>query len=149
MYGDGAQWPPLVSCAVPQRRPLGRRGPKNPRSCSLRFTIPIACGDTATRLSSTGFIRTDPPLALARSSVAVRIKPYSLDRQVRSAMTDQNTWWMSLDINYVRYQEVKVRKVVAQGWPQLGDLAHLVGLGANDGGRDRFEAGIRTLAGQV
>lgn len=34
-------------------------------------------------------------------------------------------WWLAIDRTYTSYLELKYRKVVAQGWPDLGDLAGL------------------------
>jgi hypothetical protein len=49
-------------------------------------------------------------------------------------------WWLSLAAPYTSYDEVKRRKVVAQGWPLLGDLSELVPLVGHNW--RRFEAGI-------
>ena len=37
-----------------------------------------------------------------------------------------NTWWLAIDKKYTSYEELKHRKVVAQGWPELGDLRTLL-----------------------
>lgn len=39
-----------------------------------------------------------------------------------------NTWWLSLDTDYTSYNEIKYRKVVAQGWRSLGNLTTLLRL---------------------
>ena len=38
-----------------------------------------------------------------------------------------NTWWLAIDRNQrnASYEELKHRRVVAQGWPKLGDLRTL------------------------
>jgi hypothetical protein len=38
-------------------------------------------------------------------------------------MTVNNVWWCSIDTKYSSYLELKYRKVIAQGWPGLGDLS--------------------------
>jgi hypothetical protein len=42
-----------------------------------------------------------------------------------------NTWWLAIDKNHTSYEELKSRKVVAQGWPQVGDLRTLCPLATN------------------
>lgn len=42
-----------------------------------------------------------------------------------------STWWLAIDTNYTSYEELKNRKVLAQGWPQVGDLRTLCPLAAN------------------
>jgi hypothetical protein len=43
------------------------------------------------------------------------------------------TWWLAIDRQYTSYDELKHRKVVAQGWPDLGNLLTLCALvGAGD-----------------
>jgi hypothetical protein len=39
-----------------------------------------------------------------------------------------NTWWSAVDIAHTSYLEVKYRKVIAQGWAALGNLASLLPL---------------------
>jgi hypothetical protein len=36
-----------------------------------------------------------------------------------------STWWCALDKEYCSYNELKRRKVVAQGWPEIEDLSLL------------------------
>ncbi len=64
-------------------------------------------------------------------------------------MHDQGVWWVALDVDYVRYREVKVRKVVAQGWPHLEDISDLVTLAADPDNREVFETSVRQLAADV
>lgn len=33
-----------------------------------------------------------------------------------------NAWWLAIDLNYCSYAELNARRVIAQGWLQLGDL---------------------------
>ena len=40
------------------------------------------------------------------------------------------TWWLAIDTDYTSYQQLKDRKVMAQGWPQVGDLRTLCPLAA-------------------
>ena len=35
-------------------------------------------------------------------------------------------WMVAIDKEYSSYEEFKIRRVVAQGWPDLGDISHLV-----------------------
>jgi hypothetical protein len=52
------------------------------------------------------------------------------------------TWWLAIDRQHTSYEELKHRKVVAQGWPDLGNLVTLCTLvGAGD--RNAF---IQTVA---
>lgn len=37
-----------------------------------------------------------------------------------------NVWLLAIDQNYCSYNELKYRKVVAQGWPSIGDLSSLL-----------------------
>ncbi|EGQ7864500.1 hypothetical protein F1K70_24760 [Vibrio parahaemolyticus] len=43
-----------------------------------------------------------------------------------------NIWWLAIDRDYTSYEELKYRKVVAQGWPKLGDLSLLLPLVINN-----------------
>ena len=36
-----------------------------------------------------------------------------------------NTYWLAIDTKCTSYLELKHRKVIAQGWPDLGDLTLL------------------------
>jgi len=42
------------------------------------------------------------------------------------------TWWLAIDKRYTSYEELKYRKVIAQGWPKLGDLSTLIPLVQKD-----------------
>jgi len=64
-------------------------------------------------------------------------------------MSDRGVWWVSLATEFVTYRQVKVRKVVAQGWPQLGDLSDIVGLASDPDNRSQFETVIRERAAEV
>lgn len=55
-----------------------------------------------------------------------------------------NIWWLAIDRDYTSYQELKYRKVVAQGWPKLGDLSILTGL-VEHGYKDEFVKTIDAL----
>ena len=35
------------------------------------------------------------------------------------------TWWSAIDVNHTSYDELKHRRVVAQGWRHLGDISTL------------------------
>ncbi len=48
-----------------------------------------------------------------------------------------NIWWVALDLKYTSYEEVKHRKVIAQGWPQIGDLRTIYSL-ASDPANERL-----------
>jgi MoxR-like ATPase len=41
-----------------------------------------------------------------------------------------DVWWLAIDIKWSSYEELKQRKVVAQGWPDLGDLSLIRGQSA-------------------
>lgn len=43
-----------------------------------------------------------------------------------------NIWWLAIDRDYTSYEELKYRKVVAQGWPKLGNLSLLLPLVTNN-----------------
>ncbi|MCV6587411.1 MAG: hypothetical protein OIF57_00070 [Marinobacterium sp.] len=43
-----------------------------------------------------------------------------------------NIWWLAIDREYTSYEELKYRKVVAQGWPKFGDLSLLIPLVGNN-----------------
>jgi len=54
------------------------------------------------------------------------------------------TWWLAIDRQYTSYDELKHRKVVAQGWPDLGNLLTLCALvGAGD--RNTFIQTVEAL----
>ena len=36
-----------------------------------------------------------------------------------------NTWWSAIDVDHTSYEELKHRRVVAQGWRHLGDISTL------------------------
>jgi hypothetical protein len=54
------------------------------------------------------------------------------------------TWWLAIDKNYTSYAELKHRKVVAQGWPDIGNLLTLCLLVAS-GSRPTFESVVDEL----
>ncbi len=47
-------------------------------------------------------------------------------------VNNMNIWWLAIDRDYTSYEELKYRKVVAQGWPKLGDLSLLLPLVTNN-----------------
>ena len=54
------------------------------------------------------------------------------------------TWWLAIDRQYTSYDELKHRKIVAQGWPDLGNLLTLCALvGAGD--RNTFMQTVTAL----
>ena len=55
-------------------------------------------------------------------------------------------WWLAIDRNQqnASYEELKYRKVVAQGWPALGNLVTLLPL-VQAGRRDPFCGAVQTL----
>ena len=55
-----------------------------------------------------------------------------------------NTWWLAIDRNQgnASYEKLKNRKVVAQGWPKLGDLRTLCTL-VEKGDRSAFTHKVR------
>ena len=54
------------------------------------------------------------------------------------------TWWLAIDLKYTSYDELKHRKVAAQGWPDLGNLLTLCALvGAGD--KDPFMGTVAAL----
>ena len=56
-----------------------------------------------------------------------------------------STWWLAIDRNYTSYDELKYRKVVAQGWPGIGDLKTLCALvPANE--KDAFLTAVAALS---
>jgi len=54
-----------------------------------------------------------------------------------------NTWWSAVDIEWCSYEELKHRKVVAQGWRDLGDLSSL--LGSISQNKDKFVEVVQLL----
>ena len=57
-----------------------------------------------------------------------------------------NTWWLAIDRSCTSYQELKHRKVVAQGWNDLGDLRTLCPIVVDQSNWDMFRNIIETLA---
>lgn len=55
-----------------------------------------------------------------------------------------NTYWLAIDTKYTSYLELKHRKVIAQGWPDLGDLTLLSKL-VKTNNRKEFIAIVETL----
>lgn len=42
-------------------------------------------------------------------------------------MSEQpKVWWCAIDPTWTSYEELKSRNAVAQGWPDKGDLSHVV-----------------------
>jgi hypothetical protein len=39
--------------------------------------------------------------------------------------SNMSTWWLAISKKHTSYNELKHRKVIAQGWPDLGDLRTL------------------------
>lgn len=35
------------------------------------------------------------------------------------------TWWLAIDKNFTSYAELKHRKIIAQGWPDIGNILTL------------------------
>ena len=58
--------------------------------------------------------------------------------------TDVNIWWLAIDTHYSSYIELKQRKVIAQGWPELGNLLTLLPL-AKHGYEETFKCTIKAL----
>lgn len=56
-------------------------------------------------------------------------------------------WWLAIDRDHTSYDELRGRKVIAQGWPQFGDLQALYALGADPANEALFKAKIETLSG--
>lgn len=59
-----------------------------------------------------------------------------------------NIWWLATAQNdgYCSYNELKYRKILAQGWPQLGDLSVLLPLTKNE---EQFQETINNLVESV
>jgi hypothetical protein len=57
-----------------------------------------------------------------------------------------NIWWLALDLKFTSYEELKHRKVIATGWPQIGDLRTLCPLAKNPANASLFTDVIRELA---
>lgn len=53
------------------------------------------------------------------------------------------TWWSAIDTDYSSYEELKHRRVVAQGWRHLGDISTLARFIPD--GRDDFVSVIQLL----
>lgn|SRR5574337_48715 len=54
------------------------------------------------------------------------------------------TWWLAIDRRYTSYNELKYRKVIAQGWPDLGNLTTLCALAkANE--EETFKSVVKAL----
>jgi 5-methylcytosine-specific restriction protein A len=60
--------------------------------------------------------------------------------------SESKVWWLAIDTkeDHCSYEQLKERKVVAQGWPALGDLSRLTGLASN-GLEDQFKDELRGL----
>jgi hypothetical protein len=71
----------------------------------------------------------------------VQDKPTS----VTLAITNRQTWWCAIDRNWSSYDELKKRKVIAQGVPALGSLEPLLSL---IGQKDIFKQEIIRLGDQ-
>lgn len=54
------------------------------------------------------------------------------------------TWWLAIDRQYTSYDELKHRKMVAQGWPDLGNLLTLCPL-VQGGERNAFIDAVGAL----
>lgn len=54
------------------------------------------------------------------------------------------TWWLAIDKQYTSYAELKHRKVIAQGWPEIDDLSTLCPL-VPEGSRKTFEQVVNEL----
>lgn len=54
------------------------------------------------------------------------------------------TWWLAIDKNYTSYAELKHRKIIAQGWPDIGNILTLCPL-VPKGSRAVFESVIDEL----
>ena len=59
-----------------------------------------------------------------------------------------NIWWLATAKRdgYCSYNELKYRKLLAQGWPQLGDLSVLLPLIKNE---EQFQETINNLVESV
>lgn len=57
-----------------------------------------------------------------------------------------DVWWLALDTEYTSYLELKRRRVIAQGWPQVGDLSALVPLAGTPANSPEFDGKFRQLA---
>ena len=57
-----------------------------------------------------------------------------------------DSWWLALDREHTSYDEVKARKVIAQGWAKLGDLSRFVPWAATPDAKSRFRKQIAELA---
>lgn len=44
---------------------------------------------------------------------------------MNAATSSPNVWWLAINTQTTSFEELKHRKVVAQGWPTLGDLSAL------------------------
>lgn len=53
-------------------------------------------------------------------------------------------WWLAIDRQYTSYTELKHRKIIAQGWPKLGDLTGICPL-VTSGNRAEFVAVVSCL----
>lgn len=55
-----------------------------------------------------------------------------------------SVWWLAIDLEYTSYDELKHRKVAAQGWPELGNLMTLCPL-VGSGHKDPFMGTVAVL----
>lgn len=60
-----------------------------------------------------------------------------------------NARWLALDLEYTSYDQVKARQVIAQGWPQLGDLRAYLTIARCAGGKAQFHEQIGELCTRV
>ena len=64
-------------------------------------------------------------VAAACSEELEKSKPKNKTKPTNSKLGIATVWWLAIDSNngHSSYQELKKRKVVAQGWPKFGDLS--------------------------
>lgn len=57
-------------------------------------------------------------------------------------------WWLGIDLDYCRYEDLRRRRVIAQGWPHLGNLQALFALAADPANEALFKAKIEEIFGE-
>ena len=60
-----------------------------------------------------------------------------------------NTWWLAVDTAHTSYASLRRRHVVAQGWPQIGDLRTIVPLAGQKSTERLFRSVVTELAKRV
>ena len=126
------------------RQPAGRGGPLKRQGTVLldlltrRLTLAARFVTELTRSYVVG----------KREAAAVELSRQAGERAVNFLRIEMgskmNIWWLAISLKHTSYAELKHRKVVAQGWPELGDLTGLCPL-LGAGNNDEFRRAVTCL----